>query len=137
MDPPEQRYYRQTLNPYLSPAAVAHWKPFTAEIVRAALNEKIETGQLDFVDDLANIVPAVLTLAMLGLPLVDWTIYCEPAHAGVYTKPDSPDMPRVRAQGFGDVPAAVCIVGRGPPDPAPGTDRGAGERDDQRPDATR
>jgi cytochrome P450 len=100
MDPPEQRYYRQTLNPYLSPAAVARWKPFTAEIVRAALNEKIETGQLDFVDDLANIVPAVLTLAMLGLPLVDWTIYCEPAHAGVYTKPDSPDMPRVIAQGM-------------------------------------
>ena len=32
---------------------------------------------------------------MMGLPLDDWPIYCEPAHAGVYTKPDSPDMPQV------------------------------------------
>jgi cytochrome P450 len=96
MDPPEQRYYRQVLNPYLSPAAVARWTPVAAEITRAALDEKIASGEIDFVDDLANIVPAVLTLAMLGLPLRDWDIYCEPAHAGVYTKPDSPDMPRVR-----------------------------------------
>ena len=27
MDPPEQRHYRQLLNPYLSPAAVARWTP--------------------------------------------------------------------------------------------------------------
>jgi cytochrome P450 len=97
MDPPDQRWYRQTLNPYLSPAAVARWKPVAEEITRASLNEKIETGRIDFVDDLANIVPAVLTLAMMGLPLKDWPIYCEPAHAGVYTKPDSPDRPRVMA----------------------------------------
>ncbi|MGX7677870.1 cytochrome P450 [Jatrophihabitans sp. DSM 45814] len=97
MDPPDQRYYRQTLNPYLSPAAVARWKPVAEEITRASLNEKIATGRIDFVDDLANIVPAVLTLAMMGLPLKDWPVYCEPAHAGVYTKPDSPDRPRVMA----------------------------------------
>jgi cytochrome P450 len=95
MDPPEQRHYRQTLNPYLSPAAVARWTPVVAEITRAAIDEKIESGRIDFVDDLANIVPAVLTLAMMGLPLTDWPIYCEPAHAQVYTKPDSPDVPRV------------------------------------------
>src|SRR5262249_38677266 len=64
----------------------------------ASLDEKIESGSIDFVDDLANIVPAVLTLAMMGLPLKDWPIYCEPAHAAVYTPPDSPDMPRVRQQ---------------------------------------
>jgi cytochrome P450 len=98
MDPPEQRHYRQALNPYLSPAAVARWTPFVDELVRASLDEKIESGAIDFVDDLANIVPAVLTLAMMGLPLKDWHIYCEPAHAGVYTPPDSPDMPRVRQQ---------------------------------------
>jgi cytochrome P450 len=95
MDPPEQRHYRQALNPYLSPAAVARWTPFVDELVRAALDEKIETGSIDFVDDLANIVPAVLTLAMMGLPLADWPVYCEPAHACVYTPPDSPDWPRV------------------------------------------
>jgi cytochrome P450 len=97
MDPPEQREYRQSLNAYLSPAAVARWKPFVAELTRSCIDEVIESGRLDFVDDLANIVPAVLTLAMLGLPLKDWEIYCEPAHASVYTPPDSPDFPRVLA----------------------------------------
>ncbi|MFF4272741.1 cytochrome P450 [Streptomyces sp. NPDC001536] len=95
MDPPEQRHYRQTLNPYLSPAAVGRWVPFVDEVVRACLDERIEEGRIDFVDDLANIVPAVLTLAMMGIPLKDWTVYNEPAHASVYTPPDSPDMPRV------------------------------------------
>jgi len=98
MDPPAQRHYRQALNPYLSPAAVNRWQPVVDELVRASLNEKIETGRIDFVDDLANIVPAVLTLAMLGVPLKNWDIYVEPVHASVYTPPDSPDIERVRQQ---------------------------------------
>lgn len=96
MDDPEHRYYRTALNPYLSPAAVKRWEPFVGEIVRACLDERIETGRIDFVDDLANVVPAVLTLAMLGVRLDKWTIYNEPAHALVYTPPDSPDAERVR-----------------------------------------
>lgn len=96
MDDPEHRYYRTALNPYLSPAVVKRWEPFVGEIVRACLDERIETGQIDFVDDLANVVPAVLTLAMLGVRLNKWIIYNEPAHALVYTPPDSPDAERVR-----------------------------------------
>ncbi len=96
MDDPEHRYYRTALNPYLSPAAVKRWQPFVDEIVRACLDDHIESGRIDFVDDLANVVPAVLTLAMLGVPLQKWTIYNEPAHASVYTPPDSPDAARVR-----------------------------------------
>jgi cytochrome P450 len=96
MDPPEQRHYRQVLNPYLSPAAVARWTPVVDELVRACLNERIESGRIDFVDDLANVVPAVLTLAMLGVPLKNWSLYCEAVHASVYTRPDSPEMTRVR-----------------------------------------
>ena len=76
---------------------MARWQPVIEEITRACLDEVIETGRVDFVDDLANIVPAVLTMAMLGLPLKDWVVYCEPSHASVYTPPDSPDYPRVRA----------------------------------------
>ncbi|KUI35210.1 cytochrome [Mycobacterium sp. IS-1496] len=96
MDDPEHRHYRTVLNPYLSPAAVKRWEPFVDEIVRACLDDRIETGRIDFVDDLANVVPAVLTLAMLGVPLQKWEMYNEPAHASVYTPPDSPDAERVR-----------------------------------------
>jgi cytochrome P450 len=95
MDPPRQRYYRNALNAYLSPAAVARWQPVMDEITRAVIDERIESGSMDFVEDLANIVPAVLTMGLLGLPLEDWVIYNEPSHAGVYTPIDSPDWPRV------------------------------------------
>jgi cytochrome P450 len=97
MDDPEHKLYRGVVNPYLSPAAVKRWEPFIDEIVRASLDEKIEGGRIDFVDDLANIVPAVLTLAMLGIPLKKWSIYSEPTHASVYTPENSPDIARVMA----------------------------------------
>ena len=95
MDEPEHSLYRGALNPYLSPAAVKRWQPFVDEIVRAALDEKIESGRIDFVDDLANIVPAVLTLAMMGIELNKWMIYSEPAHLSVSTPEHSPDAERV------------------------------------------
>ncbi len=95
MDEPEHSLYRGALNPYLSPAAIKRWQPFVDEIVRAALDEKIESGRIDFVDDLANIVPAVLTLAMMGIELAKWPVYSEPAHLSVSTPEHSPDAPRV------------------------------------------
>ncbi len=98
MDPPEQLEYRRVLNPYLSPTAVERWRPMVLELSHACIDEIVETGRIDFVDDLANIVPAVLTMGMLGFPLTDWVIYCEPAHALVYTPPHSPDFPRVLDQ---------------------------------------
>jgi cytochrome P450 len=98
MDPPAQRHYRNALNAYLSPVAVARWQPVIDEITRASLDEVIESGRIDFVNDLANVVPAVLTMAMLGFPMADWLIYCEPIHAAVYTKPGTPEMDRVGEQ---------------------------------------
>jgi cytochrome P450 len=97
MDDPEHRTYRTVLNPYLSPAAVKRWEPFIHDVTRACLNEKIEEGRIDFVDDLANVVPAVLTLAMLGIPVKKWNLYSEPVHAAVYTPEHSPDIERVTA----------------------------------------
>ena len=98
MDDPEHRIYRNVLNPYMSPAAVKRWVPFIDEVVRACLDEKIEEGRIDFVDNLANVVPAVLTLAMMGIPLKKWKMYSEPVHAAVYTPEHSPEAERVAEQ---------------------------------------
>jgi cytochrome P450 len=95
MDPPELLEYRRVLNPFLSPAGVTRWAPLIGDITRACIDDIIETGEVDFVDDIANVTPAVLTMALLGLPLADWVIYCEPAHAQVYTPPTSPQYERV------------------------------------------
>src|ERR1700759_1621636 len=97
MDEPEHRIYRNVLNPYMSPAAVKRWEPFIDDVTRACLDEKIEGGSIDFVAYWANVVPAVLTLAMLGIPIKKWNLYSEPVHAAVYTPEHSPDIERVTA----------------------------------------
>jgi cytochrome P450 len=120
MDPPAQRHYRQALNPYLSPAAVQRWVPVADELVRACLDEKISSGSIDFVDDLANIVPAILTLGMLGIPLDTYEVYVEPAHASVYTPPGSPDWPRVVELAMGMYGAMYNELQAVKADPRPG-----------------
>ena len=98
MDEPEHSAYRGALNPYLSPAAIKRWEPFIDEITRAALDEHIESGSIDFVDHLANVVPAVFTLAMMGIELKKWNVYSEPTHASVYTPEHSPDREKINGQ---------------------------------------
>ena len=95
MDPPKQLDFRRILNSYLSPAAVVKWEPLVREFTQACIDDIVESGRGDFVEDVVNVVPAILTMAMIGLPLADWIVYCEPAHAGIYTPIDSPDRPRV------------------------------------------
>ncbi len=120
MDPPEQLAYRRVLNPFLSPAAVERWRPLVEDFTRACIDDHIESGRIDFVEDLANVVPAVLTMAMLGLPLADWVIYCEPTHAAVYTPPHSPDFPRVREQSMAMAMRLAECVAAARHDPRPG-----------------
>lgn len=120
MDPPEQLDFRRVLNPFMSPAAITRWEPMVRDITRACINEVIESGRVDFVDDIANIVPAVVTMAMLGLPLEDWIVYCEPAHASVYTPPDSPDMPRVQQKSMEMVMRLAGCIAEARERPRPG-----------------
>ncbi len=120
MDPPEQLDFRRVLNPYMSPSAIERWEPLVRDFTRACITDVIESGSADFVDDVANIVPAVLTMAMLGLPLADWEIYCEPAHAGIYTKPDSPDLPRVQEQTMRMVMQLAGCIAQARAHPRPG-----------------
>jgi cytochrome P450 len=67
-------------------------------VVDSVLDKVIESGHLDLVLDLANPVPAIMTMHLLGLPLSDWDIYARPAHEGVFTPPDSPERSRVDSE---------------------------------------
>jgi cytochrome P450 len=89
LDPPEFHHYRGLLNPYFSPASAQRWKPFVDAAVDHCLDKICERGSGDFVLDLANPVPAVVTCAILGLPLDDWKVIAEPAHMLVWAPPES------------------------------------------------
>jgi cytochrome P450 len=49
----------------------------------------IEKGEADLVLDIANPIPAIGILDVLGLPMEDWKLYAEPFHEIVYAPAES------------------------------------------------
>jgi cytochrome P450 len=94
MDPPEWNAFRRMLNPMFAPAAIERLQPDLERFTEAAIDARASTGTIDFVLDLANPVPAQVTLAFLGLELDDWPRFAEPAHEVVYTRPGTPEFQR-------------------------------------------
>ena len=91
MDPPEFFSYRRMLNPWFSPAAVARLEPKLRQVVDGLIDTVIESGRIDLVLDLANPVPAIMTMHLLGLPLEDWDLYARAAHTSNSTQPGTPE----------------------------------------------
>jgi cytochrome P450 len=98
LDPPEFTPLRKLLNPFFAPGKAQAWEPFTRDVTTAMLDLIIESGHFDIVQDLASPVPAIFTAAFLGIPLVDWRMYADAAHAIVYTPQSSPEFPQVARQ---------------------------------------
>src|SRR5262245_15316698 len=86
-DPPEFLEYRHLLQPWFSPGKVARWESFVRDHVTECLVDAVESGRIDLVLDLANPVPAAVTLAFVGLPPTDWERFADPIHASAYTPP--------------------------------------------------
>jgi len=92
MDPPGFTPLRKLLNPFFAPGKAVVWEPFTRDVTTAIVDLVIETGRIDLVEELASPVPAIFTAAMLGLPLEEWRMYADAAHAIVYTPPAGPEF---------------------------------------------
>ena len=95
MDPPGQLAYRRLLVSAFTPKAVRAYEPRLRALVDRAIDRFIEQGTFDVVDDLANPIPAIVTLDLMGLPLDDWERFALPLHRMVYVEQSDPD--------FGDV----------------------------------
>jgi cytochrome P450 len=99
-DPPEYLIYRRLLNPFFAPNVADDLEPFVVELTNAFLDRVIERGEMDFVLDFANPVPAITLMRFLGLPIDDWEPYATPMHEIVYGEPGSEVQLRAQ-QGFG------------------------------------
>lgn len=86
-DPPELERYRSLINPFLTPKAVKQLEPFIAQITDQAIDTFIEGGSADIVMELANPIPAMGTMHLLGLDPTEWRIFAEPLHEVMYTRP--------------------------------------------------
>lgn len=94
---PEWDGVRRLLNPRLSPKAVAARQARTRDLAAAVVDQFIESGRFDIVDDLANPLPAMVTMEFLGLELAEWQTHADPFHRLVYTPKDDPAMPEIAA----------------------------------------
>ncbi len=90
LDPPFFLPYRRLLNPSFSPAAVARQRSLVVRVTDWCIDQVKETGSIDFVDDLASPVPAMVTLSLLGLPIEDWPRHAAAWHGSVAHPPESP-----------------------------------------------
>ncbi|WP_426574696.1 cytochrome P450 [Aquihabitans sp. McL0605] len=98
---------RRVMNRYLTPTAIGAMRPRMEASARWFLDQVIERGRLDLVDDFTNPVPAVLTMDLVGLPLDDWHLYAEFFHGTIAHRPGSPEFDRA----IGNVGAMLTRLG--------------------------
>jgi cytochrome P450 len=78
---PTHAALRRLLNPFMLPSAVAAQLPFIQRCASWCLDQRIESGTMDLVRDFTNVVPAVLTMKLVGLPCESWPAYAEVFHS--------------------------------------------------------
>lgn len=89
LDPPESQAFRRVLAPRFTSKAIKEYRPRMAEIVSWVVDRVIEPGRIDFVDDLANPLPALVSLDYFGLPLDRWELYATALHKAAYREKGS------------------------------------------------
>ncbi|WP_433359829.1 cytochrome P450 [Streptosporangium sp. CA-115845] len=89
MDPPDSQAFRRVLAPRFSAKAIREYRPRLVEIVSWTVDRVIESGRIDFVDDLANPLPALVSLDYFGLPLDKWQLYATALHKAAYREKGS------------------------------------------------
>lgn len=86
-DPPKLAGYRHLLNPFLTVRSVLDLEPFIRRSVDEAIDRFIARGNADLVLELANPIPAMTTMRLLGLDPAGWRIFAEPLHDVMYSRP--------------------------------------------------
>jgi cytochrome P450 len=81
VDPPEYYFYRKLLGSYFAPSAVRALLPEIRAYTTWCLDQSIERGSMDLLKEMIELVPALATMRLLGLPLEDARIVSDAVHA--------------------------------------------------------
>jgi cytochrome P450 len=118
MDAPQSLNLRRLLVPWFSVKAVQLNAVHIHELVTWCIDRVIESGRIDIVDDLANPLPALVMLDLLGMPLENWPTYASILHGAAYREKGSvkglawlrTDLATVVAQRRADPPAVLTPI---------------------------
>src|SRR5262249_12777810 len=77
---PEWQQLRNLLNRIYAPQAIEKLRPKAKLWAAALVDQVIESGKCDIVDDIANPLPAILTMDMLGFSLHEWRDFTSMTH---------------------------------------------------------
>jgi cytochrome P450 len=91
-DGPRHAELRRALNPHFAARIIERDRPRMSEAAAWFLDQKIESGRMDFVNDYANPVPAVITLDRMGLPKENWALWSHTMHAVTAFPAGSPEQ---------------------------------------------
>jgi len=80
LDPPLLQKHRKLLASRMAPPRARAMRPIYREWTDHFIDRFIETGVVEFVEQVATPVPTMATLAFLGLPLSDHHLYSGPFH---------------------------------------------------------
>jgi cytochrome P450 len=89
---------RRETNKWFSQETLQRLLPSIREDTTRAIDSFIETGQCDLTNDLASVIPAGLTIRLLGLPIEYTDRYADAMHRGVYVGPGSPEREEVEKE---------------------------------------
>ena len=81
LDPPEHLHYRRLLGGVFAPQRLASTEPDIRRYVNWCLDQHIGAGTMDLFHGLCELVPAMVTMRIIGLPLADAQVVAEAVHS--------------------------------------------------------
>ena len=93
VDPPLFTEYRRALTPWFSSRAVARLEPVISNLTSRLIDGFVESGHCDLVAEFTNPLPAMATLALLGLDPAEWETYAVPIHAKTFLRREKTTTP--------------------------------------------
>jgi cytochrome P450 len=90
VDSPDLERYRRMMARFFTPHAVRRIEPSIRDTTERAIDRFIDRGRADLVAELANPVPAITTMQLLGMDADDWHFFAGPLHDASHAPPGSP-----------------------------------------------
>ncbi|WP_375501495.1 cytochrome P450 [uncultured Jatrophihabitans sp.] len=85
-------YLRRVFNPLFSPTAVRRFEPAMRQVASWVLDQRVEDGAMDLMNDFVTPVTAISTLLFLGLPADLWQDTADVYHSIFGMAPDTAEF---------------------------------------------